>query len=214
MPKSLTRTVLGRVSKEFLGPLLMTHGFTRKAPHFFRPSADLFHCVHLQASQWGGASSGQFTINLGATSASLYGHWTSRPLPSNPATAIWPIQQRIGLLSPSRRDLWWTVDANTETVSLGQQVVQFVSEFGLPFFDAFPDSEAILHAIRANRSVPGITDPQRPLLEAMLLVDRGEKDGAKDCILRALSKTKITGFKETILLIASRLGLKIDSVAV
>lgn len=209
MSDSLTTKATKNVSS-VCGAALISFGFSRRAPHLFRQSNDLFHCVHFQSSRWGSRDAGNFTINLVVTSASLYHHWTGRSLPTNPATALWPIQQRLGSVCPEGRDLWWDVSVETDVPALAAEISHRLQAHGLPFFDRFSSSSAILDIVQHGATLPGMTAPQMPLLRAMLLIDRDRRSEAAACITEALSQNRSDGFRTTILTIARRLKLPFD----
>src|SRR5579864_2248689 len=112
MAATVMQTAIMSASKAALNHSLKALKFRRQGNHLWRESDGLFHGVHFQGSQWGTAVAGSFTVNLGITSQWLYRCWTGRPLPSNPATALFPIQMRIGSLMTERRDHWWEVTEN------------------------------------------------------------------------------------------------------
>jgi hypothetical protein len=188
---------------------LKAAGFRRQGHHLHRAHDDLIHGVHLQASQWGTATAGSFTANLVVTSAWLYSSWTSRPLPSNPATALFPVVQRIGGLTPSRRDLWWEVLASSDLGAVSTEVASTVIEYGLPFFDSAGNSDALLARLRAGQGLPGVTAHQAPLVHAMLAAEKGLTSEAQEQIRRALADAGAAPFGDTVRLIAGRLGLGI-----
>src|SRR5436309_2699849 len=113
MPKSITRTAIAAASKATFTPGLKSLGFRRQANQLWRSSNGLVHGVQFQGSQWGTAREGSFAVNLIVTSAWLWKCWTGCPLPSNPATAGAPIQQRLGMLIHGGRDYWWEVSEAT-----------------------------------------------------------------------------------------------------
>jgi Domain of unknown function (DUF4304) len=191
------------------GSVLKPLGFHRRAPHFFRRSNDLFHCVHFQASQWGSRSSGSFTINLYVTCESLYHHWTGSALPSNPATACWPIQERLGMLRPEHQDLWWDINADSDVPRVAGEILELLPRFALPFFESYPASCALLERLQKGAALPGMTAAQLPLVKAMLLVDAGRRDEASTCIAGALVQNESSRFRSTILTIARRLQLHV-----
>jgi hypothetical protein len=188
---------------------LKAAGFRRQGHYLHRAHDDLIHGVHLQASQWPTATAGSFTVNLVVTSAWLYTSWTSRSLPSNPATALFPVVQRIGGLTPSRRDLWWEVQASSDLVAVSTEVANTVIEYGLPFFDSAANSDALLARLRAGKGLPGVTAHQALLVHAMLAAERGLPSEAQEQIRRALADAGVSPFGDTVRVIARRLGLDV-----
>jgi hypothetical protein len=208
MSESITRTAIRVVSKAAFNNVLKKEGFRRQANHMHRQSGGLFHGVHFQASQWGSAVEGSFTVNLIVTFPGVYAYWTGTAFPANPATASFPVQQRIGLIMPGRLDRWWTVAEGVDLGVLSEEVALVLSKYGVPFFDRFPSCSALLETIRRGEEIPGVTEPQMPLIYAMLAQDQGFSNEAQNQIRMALRNVRSSGFRETIQLISKRLGLQ------
>ena len=100
-------------------------------------------------------TSGSFTVNLVVTSPFMYSIWTGRPFPANPASALFPVTMRIGLLMPSRTDHWWHVEEATDVTTVARQTADAIVEYGLPFFDGFRTVEAMLTRLREGKALPG-----------------------------------------------------------
>jgi hypothetical protein len=208
MSTSVTTAAIKRVS-EMCAASLKPHGFRRKSPHLYRDTDDVFHCVHFQASQWGSRESGRFTVNLAVTSPGIYQRWTGRPFPSNPATALWPIQQRI-VAGGEVADLWWDISTNSDVSAIAEDVCQRLLNYALPFFARYPSTAAILAEVQRGVAPPSIPTPHLPLLEAILLTEAGRPCQAAECIERALAENKGTPFQNGIVMIAQRLNLSVD----
>lgn len=208
MSKSVTTAAIKSVS-EICAASLKPHGFRRKSPHLFVETNDVFHCFHFQASQWGSRDSGRFTVNLGVTSAGIYRRWTGRPFPSNPATALWPIQERIGAACGENRDLWWDVSANSDISAVAADVCQRLVTYGLPFFTRYPSTAAILKEVQRGVAPPSVPPSHLLLLHAILLSEAGHHAQAAECVLRSLAEHKDTPFRETIVIMAKQLNVSV-----
>jgi len=203
MAASPIQSVIREVSKAAYQRDLRAVGFRRQGNHIHRRFNDLIHSFNFQASR---LAAGEFTVNLLVTSEALYRYWTGRPLPANPATAFFPIQQRIGNLMPERQDRWWTIDTDQEILS--RDVRHALLTYGLPFFDAFSSSEAILERLRADANIPGVSAGQAKLVRAMLAKERGNLQEAEQQIHAALEEAGSSGFRQTVLAVAHRLGME------
>lgn len=206
MRKSVTTSAIAEVSKCAYVGALKSLGFKRLGNHMFRPSADLFHGIHFQASQWGSSEEGQFTINLVVTSEILYKCWSGNSLPRNPASAAFPIQQRIGALMPHRLDHWWPVSGATDVAALGHEVMHALITYAIPFFAEYPDSNSLLGRLRENKGLPGITSAQCPLIHAMLAKSLGFPEEAAAHIRKALIEAGVSPFRATVEIVGQRLG--------
>lgn len=185
---------------------LKAAGFKRTGSHLYRPSADLFHGIHFQASRWGSADEGAFTINLVITSEALYRTWTGKELPRNPASALFPVQKRIGHLMPAKRDLWWEVTPTTDIDVIKHEVSDAIDAYALPFFAEYLDGTSMLQRLRQNESLPGVYRGQAPLVHAILAQGLGLREEAKVQLRRASIDAGKSSFQSTVSTVAQRLG--------
>jgi hypothetical protein len=200
------RSAIAAVSRAAFANGLRQTGFRRQGNHLHRPSADLFHGIHFQAGKWATRSEGKFTINLVVTAPFLYQGWTGKPLPANPATALFPVQQRIGFLLPERRDHWWTVTVGDPIDELADDVTQGLLRYALPFFDEFHASSVLLERLRQERGLPGLSEPRAWLVHAILAQYFDAGDEARTLLQRALEYAGTSPFRATVVTIANRLG--------
>jgi len=208
MPQSLTATTIGVTSK-LVCAALEDKGFRRRSPHLLRQSQDVLHGIHFQASQWGTASDGRFTANLIVTAPALYEAWTGKPLPANPATASYPIQQRIGFCLPRKTDFWWTVDRQTDTESLAQEAAAVIEHHATAFFALFPNMSAILTHLRETGTLPGLTRQQAALAHAHLAHLAGASGEAENLLSGVLALATNSPFKSTVRDFANRVGIAV-----
>jgi hypothetical protein len=211
MATTPVQKAIREVSKAVLEHGFRAAGFRRQGHHLHRSFNDVIHGIHFQTSRWSTAPLGEFTVNLSVTADSLYRYWTGHPLPSNPATATFPINQRIGSLMPERLDRWWKVNTHTDIDALCREVSDALVTYGLPFFDTFPSLESILEGLRKGSSFPGMMGYQGPatLIHAMLAKDSGHEDEAERKICQALEDAGTSLFRETVLLVAHRLSISV-----
>ena len=207
MKQSATRSAITAISKYAHMNVLKAAGFRRSSNHMYRPSNDLFHGIHFQASQWGSASEGHFTINLVVTSQFLYRTWTGSSLPTNPATAAFPVTDRIGSLMPQKQDHWWPVTVSTDLQTLSTEISEALTLYALPFFEKFPDSRTLLQCARDGGYFPGLTSPQKQLIHAMLAAANGFKEEASEVIRQELDEVGASPFRKTVESIGKKLGV-------
>ena len=189
--------------------LLAAAGFKRKGVHLHRKVDGLFHGIHFQASQWGTAAEGKFTVNLIVTSPVLYTEWIGHPFPANPASALFPIQMRIGSLMPERRDYWWTVGSETDSSSLAIEVAGTIEHYALQFFTSYENNQALLGQLRKG-ICPGCTPAQAAVVHALVANDLGYKAEAGEAIKTALARSVVSGFSERVVSLAQKLELPVS----
>ena len=187
---------------------LASTGFKRKGLHLYRKAGELFHAIQFQASRWGTAAEGKFTINLIVTSPGLYEEWIQRPFPVNPASALFPIQRRIGSLMPQRGDYWWTVAADTDISSLAREVADTVESCATEFFTSYESDESLLSQLRQGKC-PGCTAPLAAVVHALVANNLGYKAEALEACKTALSKSEVPGFSQRVISLAQKLGLQL-----
>ena len=201
-PQSCIRQVSTRVARAF-----KADGFRRNAPHLWRERNDLVNIVNFQASRWGSAEAGSFTINLASTNRHLYSTWTGRMFPANPGVATWPVHTRIGALA-GRTDLWWDVDESTDASALAELIVDSFRPGILEWFEAIPSLAVLdsrLSMYRKYGDVPGVHEGQLPLIQAIIKRHSGDVLAAGQCLERASVASRGTGFAQTVSTIAERL---------
>ena len=204
MDKSITQRALRIASRE-TAKHLSAHGFRRQGLHLHRHVGSLFHGINFQASRWGSAASGKFTVNLIVTSPAIYTGWIG-PFPSNPASATFPIQMRIGSLMPDRSDYWWPVGVDTELEALAAEVAESVEHHGLPFFAAYQSNDDLLSRLRSG-ICPGCTRPLARVVHALVAAEMGLRQEALEALKLALAESEVSSFSERVRGLAERLGL-------
>jgi hypothetical protein len=144
-----------------------------------RERGTLIHGIHFQASQFGSADSGTFTINLVVTEPRVYQEWCRRSLPANPATALFPVQERIGRMDSKPRDRWWKITASTNIPEVETEVFEMLEKAEEGFFPHFLSLEAMLDRLRTTGALPGLYGGQRAL---DLKQARYDRDGCSNPI--------------------------------
>lgn len=206
MPQSLTVVAIAASSKA-TQTLLAADGFKRKSNHLLRASADVLHCIHFQSSKWGTGQDGRFTVNFVVTWPSIYEAWTGKQLPTNAATASYPIWNRIGSCLPERTDVWWTVNDETNVESVAKQVANSVAEAAPAFFSRFSTTEMVLANLRDQCSLPGLTRAQACLVHAHLAQRYGCVPEAEQSLAAAMDLAGNSPFKSTVRSFAQRAGI-------
>ena len=141
-------------------------------------------------------------------SPAIYELWTGRPLPKNPATALFPLQSRIGLLMPDRTDYWWDVTRSTDLFDLAVKVIGALRDFALPVFATYPDTAALLAKLRESGTLPGLSRAQGPVIHAIAAHCRGFREEAEDQLQQALNRDSRSTFAGTVRTIGARLGIR------
>ena len=184
-------------------------GWRRKAPHLVRESAGVIHGIHFQASQFGSADRGTFTINLVVTEARIYEAWIRRPLPANPATALYPVQQRIGRMSQSARDHWWDVSATTDLSVVQRDVLDLLSIAERDFFVQFRSLEDMLERLRQQGTLPGLHGRQGGVARGLIAAVLGYTAEAETVLRQEVASSTVPGFTYNIREAAKHVGIHV-----
>lgn len=206
MSKSITQEAIKEASRE-TAKRLAAEGFKRKGFHLHRKAGELFHAIQFQGSRWGSAAEGKFTVNLIVTSPDLYEAWIG-PFPLNPASALFPIQMRIGSLMTERSDHWWTVDSDTDISTLATEVAETIEDCAVRFFTAYESNETLLSQLRKG-ICPGCTPPLAAVVHALVANNLGYKAEALEACRTALAKSEVPGFSKRVVSLAKKLGLPV-----
>jgi len=208
LAQSLTRKAIATISAGACRAILSPLGFRRSAPNYWRRVDGLSQCVNFQASAWGSKEAGRFTINLGISSPALFEGFVGRTFPKVPAAALWPVNARIGFVTPGHRDLWWDVDESTDIARLGEQVADTLQNHAVPWFQSLATRKELVHAFEHRRASLGEVFPaQIPLVLAIFAAEDGEVTRARSILGSALDDSRGKPFEETVRRVADRLAI-------
>lgn len=134
-----------------LVPMLREGGYRKDKRTFRRDSTECVQVVNVQASRWGSRTRQQFTINLGVffpkVEEALAGFLPSRISPAGPAAYDCQVRQRLGMLMPEQRDIWWDVEDKQDPSPVSHEVGEAMKRFGVPWLDAMSSFEAARCAV-------------------------------------------------------------------
>lgn len=126
---------LDRVLAGHLTPLLAPRGF-RKGGSVYRAQRDgAWWMVDVQESRWSAPGEVGFTLNGGVYVPGVLHLYARRPEPKTPAPADCCLVARVGMLTPERKDLWWTLAADSDAGDdeAGAAAAAATERFLLPF---------------------------------------------------------------------------------
>lgn len=201
----MTSDVLAAISKGPCRELLVAHGFRRSAPHFWRNPEGVNHAIQFQASSWGSADGGSFTINLGVTTPALHETVLGQPFPANPGTACcWPFGMRIGALLPGGRDRWWEISSAADAEPVGRELVAALRDFALPFFDGLRRREDLAEWVQRDHGAHPAAPCLAPLLLAESAAIAGDREAARSILAAASGEFGGAVFEEWVRRLSSR----------
>lgn len=161
------------VIKNYVEPVLLQHGFRRRRNLFHAISERNFLLIEVQRSTRSRAGQLLITANLGIISRRV-GEVMSPQVPLSPTFPTWHWRQRIGFLTPEKRDLWWSIECEDDLVVAGSEFASVIENFGVPaLFDAATDEA--LRDLWLKGKAQGISELQRLLFLSAMLASLGQK---------------------------------------
>ncbi len=163
MTPSESKTLIVSAAKQVLQPL----GYRKAGNTFQMPSLNLIHLIEVQASRDNTAADSKFTVNVGIFVPELvYPDIRDITKPSM-LRAHW--RQRIGFLSPEKRDLWWKVLSQAQAETAAQEIAYRIQKFALPALAEISNIDALL-ALWLSGVSPGLSEHERK--EYLALLDK------------------------------------------
>ena len=205
---SVTLTAIREVS-QWLKPRLADFKWRRMSPHFIRERGTLVHGIHFQASQFGSADSGTFTINLMVTEPRLYQAWCRRSLPANPATALFPVNLRIGHMDSKPLDHWWEITANTNISEVEAEVFELLQKAEEDFFPQFTSLEVMIERLRTTGALPGVLGGHYAVVHGLIAAILGHTKEAEHVLRDLAASSTIPGFTLNVIEAAKDVGITI-----
>lgn len=157
---------MGRIVADHLTPALKPPGL-RKSGNVYRAARDgLWWLVDVQGSRWDGPDEVRFTLNAGVYVPGVLATYTGRPEPKQPGPGDCCISARIGMLTPERKDLWWTLrneDAGADE-AIGREVGEAASTYLVPFLERFAGVEDVLRFLETAEPAFRQVQPQNPAI--------------------------------------------------
>jgi hypothetical protein len=173
---------------------LAPSGFARSGDIFWRKIRDTIVVIEIQRSlKHSSRTEAVFTVNLGISLNALREGATDPGIqvPEVPAPDKCHWRQRLGYLMPLHADAWWTISNELTAVTVCDEITAHIVNLAVPAFEQYASSTALLEMWREGKGV-GLTEYQRLLSLATLLVQQGSKDEAQAAIeaLRSASRGK------------------------
>lgn len=134
--------VYDRLMRESFAPALRAAGLKGSGGRFDLPSETYWAQLGFQKSSYSDTSVLEFTVNLSVISREVWAeqalarsHRGKKPAPST-FYGSWADQIRIGRLTPSGEDLWWSLNRGDDPSSLEAQVISTLLDLAVPWLVA------------------------------------------------------------------------------
>ncbi|PUA78997.1 DUF4304 domain-containing protein [Nocardioides currus] len=136
------RQVYDRLMRESFAPALRSAGLKGSGGRFELPSETHWSLLGFQKSSHSDSNRLEFTVNLSVISRQVWeeqaptrAHRGTKPAPST-FYGSWADQTRIGLLTPSGEDLWWSLDRGEDPRVVEEHVVSTLLDLAVPWLVA------------------------------------------------------------------------------
>jgi Domain of unknown function (DUF4304) len=174
------------IIKEGLAPLLKKEGFRRKARNFYREYQDRIEVINVQAGKWNEGVEGQFTINAGVYYPEIAEITEAIPIKGMPKEYDCTIRERIGLLTPEKKDEWWKIDSSTNDSEVSERVAKQVEVLCLPWIAQMSTLNDVKTAVAKNN---------RAFVAAGIALYQGNLEEASEYIEQALKQQPLAKSK-------------------
>lgn len=174
------------IIKEGLVPLLKNNGFKKKARNFYREFENRIEVINVQASKWNEGNEGQFTVNVGVYYPEISEITDAPPVKGMPKEYDCTVRERIGLLTPEKKDKWWEIDSSSNDSEVSENVANLVEEICFPWLDKMSDLDAVKSYIAKNN---------RAFVAAGIALFLGKSEEASAYIEQALKQQPLAKSK-------------------
>jgi hypothetical protein len=141
-----------------LHSLLRPLAYRKSGSIFSRRSEDVVHLIEVQGSRNNSSELARFTVNVAVFALSLIDEDMLDFTKPSVAGGHW--RERLGFLSPSKLDLWWTVSTLDGAEIAAHEISSLVDLYALPTLGSLCSSQALVALWHTGNS-PGITEYQR-----------------------------------------------------
>lgn len=169
-PADKLKELVGRIA-----PVLKGHGFSRKGLTFYINRDGNYGLINFQKSTKSNSDMIIFTINIGVISRRLLQFFSAEQRSTDLFVDNCHWRERIGFMLPTRQDKWWTIEANTSTEHLAEELCEYIVSLAIPEINKYIEDEALRDLWLSGRS-PGLTNFQRLMNLSVMVKALGPSD--------------------------------------
>ncbi|MCV2357309.1 DUF4304 domain-containing protein [Paucibacter sp. B2R-40] len=137
-----------------LSTVLREAGFKKSGRRFKRDVGEVRLFLDVQASQWNRDQSASFTINLAVFAPSVLRKLGEDvgDAPNSEAGCTW--LDRIGFLTPEKKDLWWKLDSAESVKDVSSRVLETVHRYAIPWLVGAETYEGLCDILAQATGIP------------------------------------------------------------
>lgn len=137
---------LNKILLESIARRLKEHGFRKRGDVFSRECRRVVHLIDIQYSRWNDSTETNFTLNCGVYMPGITAAFRNSAEPKVPKPTDCCIAVRIGMLTESQTDSWWTISAADDPErddAVREEIASVLEQVALPFLNRFDDPRAV-----------------------------------------------------------------------
>jgi hypothetical protein len=141
-----TQQMYDDLMRDSFAPALRAAGLKGSGGRFELPSEKYWSQLGFQKSAYSDSDALKFTVNLSVISREVWAEQVleepylgKKPKPST-FYGSWAEQIRIGRLTPSGEDLWWSLNRGDDPSQLAEQVLSTLLDLAVPWLVANSDT--------------------------------------------------------------------------
>jgi Domain of unknown function (DUF4304) len=156
-----------------LRSLMNEEGFRRHGQNFVRESDECWGVINFQKSQFSDGAKKTFTINVGIAAKRVLAYY-GKPVTTFPPEYQCHWRERLGLLMPEGRDIWWAVSPSVPMSAVEEDVSRALVELAAPFVRQHLSESGL--DVLWNSNTPGSFEYPRLTFQSVLAAIQGKTD--------------------------------------
>jgi hypothetical protein len=145
--------------------LLKSHGFKKSGRSWHKKIDENWQIVNVQASSGNLGSEGKFAINIGVFQSEIEA-FCGKSLTRKPKEYDSTIRRRLGV-TETKSDHWWSIDSNTDSQNIADDVVLKLENQGFSWLDNHLAVKIVSASLAQQPSIQSFS-------AALLSGDKGE----------------------------------------
>ena len=199
----------GRVDEVLQGSIaeiLKLRGYRKHANLHVRAVGAVCHMIEVQFSSWSPKNADRFTLNCGVYVPGVTSVFWNKPEPQRPKLTDSSIYVRVGMLAPSRLDIWWEVTnegPSDNDARIQSEIRSALIDMALPFVGRFETEQQIARFLTEE---PGeedkLVEPRaaatRKVYAGILWRKLGDEAKCTVCLVEAMRQAGKTPLKPVV----------------
>jgi len=204
-PKRSFAVRLQKILKQWVTPVLHTHGFIQKGRTYVRELVPIYHVLNTESDDLNTSEQYGFTLNCGIVIPDHMRIWWNREPPSAMDAASGVLSVRPGFLV-AKSDWWYlrSSDGPDADVHVGHELRLIVEQGALPFFNRFRDQRQVAEFLselprkKDERALFSYGESYQMAHAAISWHLLGDQKRSRECLEKAIALSRTTPGKAVI----------------